>query len=199
MLCWRVWCIPKFQHTAARRRLDTRAFVLPNAISVSTHSRPKAAGVAPLPPPLLAARFNTQPPEGGWGRISSILVISPVSTHSRPKAAGIRCIHGFSFGVVSTHSRPKAAGRLFRRPKVFFQRFNTQPPEGGWQSRHGQYRSVSGFNTQPPEGGWFTRASQDKDCRWFQHTAARRRLERRIRRRLAGCRFNTQPPEGGWV
>ena len=32
--------------------------------------------------------------------------------------------------------------------------FNTQPPEGGWQSKfiHIIFRNC--FNTQPPEGGW---------------------------------------------
>ena len=57
--------------------------------SVSTHSRPKAAG-----------------------RVRTVQFVQPVfvSTHSRPKAAG------FAFGLfgerwnVSTHSRPKAAG-----------------------------------------------------------------------------------------
>ena len=35
---------------------------------VSTHSRPKAAARRPFQP-LLNCRFNTQPPEGGWGDI----------------------------------------------------------------------------------------------------------------------------------
>ena len=39
---------------------------------------------------------------------------------------------------VSTHSRPKAAG-LSREDKEFYmRRFNSQPPEGGWQT--GQQR-----------------------------------------------------------
>ncbi|EFC88652.1 hypothetical protein NEIMUCOT_04701 [Neisseria mucosa ATCC 25996] len=33
---------------------------------------------------------------------------------------------------------------------------------------------------------------------WFQHTAARRRLERHNRRGIGRAGFNTQPPEGGW-
>ena len=77
----------KFQHTAARRRLDEDGFKRHFTIGVSTHSRPKAAGVE-IPNCLpstqfqhTAARrrlelksltvyrqhsFNTQPPEGGW-------------------------------------------------------------------------------------------------------------------------------------
>ena len=36
------------------------------ATAVSTHSRPKAAGVLKLLPIQLIFGFNTQPPEGGW-------------------------------------------------------------------------------------------------------------------------------------
>ena len=36
------------------------------------------------------------------------------------------------FNTVSTHSRLKAAGSLYRRPLSIHRRFNTQPPEGGW-------------------------------------------------------------------
>ena len=56
----------QFQHTAARRRLVTRCDVAKDFYSVSTHSRPKAAGT---------------------GAVLSLMAIS-VSTHSRPKAAG---------------------------------------------------------------------------------------------------------------
>ena len=54
--------------------------------------------------------------------------------------------------------------------------FNTQPPEGGWNTDLAEPYIPKGFNTQPPEGGW------DTDITWFlfkvlfQHTAARRRL-----------------------
>ena len=80
----------KFQHTAARRRLvaiDIYAFFAtccfntqppeggwlnPNrkqvVDTVSTHSRPKAAGSDLRPRDEAMARFNTQPPEGGWIR-----------------------------------------------------------------------------------------------------------------------------------
>ena len=33
------------------------------------------------------------------------------------------------------------------------------------------------FNTQPPEGGWVIPVSKSCANSWFQHTAARRRLE----------------------
>ena len=57
----------RFQHTAARRRLGSSGNSSGAGIAVSTHSRPKAAGVTRLFISLL-----------------SLLV----STHSRPKAAG---------------------------------------------------------------------------------------------------------------
>ena len=122
-----------FQLTAARRRLGAAARGVPPYIQVSTHSRPKAAGILEE--------------KGGAGSL--------VSTHSRPKAAGFcamrghRCIRVFQltaarrrlvgenflifgFVVVSTHSRPKAAGRPSERLGLYTGCFNSQPPEGGW-------------------------------------------------------------------
>ena len=101
--------------------------------SVSTHSRPKAAG----------------------RRGSGFAGGATVSTHSRPKAAGRNCLMISACGMVSTHSRPKAAGWANSRAGWWtrfqhtaarrrlggatamvaaFERFNTQPPEGGWGS-----------------------------------------------------------------
>ena len=58
------WC--RFQHTAARRRLDTIAIMFTRCRHVSTHSRPKAAGAANQWASYRHHSFNTQPPEGGW-------------------------------------------------------------------------------------------------------------------------------------
>ncbi len=81
-----------------------------SVLTVSTHSRPKAAG------PQCTGEDD----------------YSYVSTHSRPKAAGLELGSDFDHKAVSTHSRPKAAGS----PRIFYQRpqksFNSQPPEGGW-------------------------------------------------------------------
>ena len=100
-----------FQHTAARRRLADTLKPLSvngsfntqppeggwvnaqdmdlNQIIVSTHSRPKAAGVARVQAGGSVQSFNTQPPEGGWLAEAEKLVNRiRVSTHSRPKAAG---------------------------------------------------------------------------------------------------------------
>ena len=80
-----------FQHTAARRRLGGFGDYQRERSSVSTHSRPKAAGIPALwmivrygvsthsrPKAAgfssfsnyrLMLCFNTQPPEGGWGKL----------------------------------------------------------------------------------------------------------------------------------
>ena len=81
---------PTFQHTAARRRLvQLGKVVIPPSV-VSTHSRPKAAGLSPRP--------------SASQRV--------VSTHSRPKAAGREAEAKAAADYVSTHSRPKAAGKI---------------------------------------------------------------------------------------
>ena len=86
-----------------------------------------------FPARAIRARFNTQPPEGGWvleylrrvkGNLfqhtaarrrlglqsKNIDFIVEVSTHSRPKAAGPIAEAMRAAAKVSTHSRPKAAG-----------------------------------------------------------------------------------------
>ena len=82
-------------------------------VSVSTHSRPKAAGVHFLRLPnsdyvfqhtAARRRLATQ-----W---KSLPDLNTVSTHSRPKAAGNRAYRDCFGQTVSTHSRPKAAGSL---------------------------------------------------------------------------------------
>ena len=82
-------------------------------LTVSTHSRPKAAGRMRVALPFTSAGFNTQPPEGGWATATRKTSTLTVSTHSRPKAAGRRQILEVFKEMVSTHSRPKAAGKCF--------------------------------------------------------------------------------------
>ena len=78
---------------------------------------------------------------------------------------------------VSTHSRLKAAGLFQGRNAPVRERFNTQPPEGGWRPELATIQKGNSFNTQPPEGGW----------------------ARAVKCALARIGFNTQPPEGGWA
>ena len=55
-----------FQHTAARRRLGAKHNTVIVSDTVSTHSRPKAAGFKKCCFRSGSICFNTQPPEGGW-------------------------------------------------------------------------------------------------------------------------------------
>ena len=57
-------------------------------LTVSTHSRLKAAGIFIYIYILTESSFNTQPPEGGWQTKGSNSSFFSVSTHSRLKAAG---------------------------------------------------------------------------------------------------------------
>ena len=55
-----------FQHTAARRRLEAVLIQPYIVLTVSPHSRPKAAGRDGHHEQRRRLGFNTQPPEGGW-------------------------------------------------------------------------------------------------------------------------------------
>ena len=79
--------------------------------TVSTHSRPKAAGT--LPAPLTQAYFlfqHTAARRRLGPQTHFFKHFLKVSTHSRPKAAGRTCTNDSMMAFVSTHSRPKAAG-----------------------------------------------------------------------------------------
>ena len=100
-----------FQHTAARRRLETAYKCIDDLCRVSTHSRPKAAGLSKLRYLFPYQCFNTQPPEGGWlmydGYNDKALTFQHTAARRRLDAK-----NGMPFNPykVSTHSRPKAAG-----------------------------------------------------------------------------------------
>ena len=129
----------------------------PSATSVSTHSRPKAAGLDGLD--KQAYRFLFQ----HTAARRRLVACWPaerrgfmVSTHSRPKAAGLPCL---AIGLrlpVSTHSRPKAAGSStgqYAKRRAAFQ--------------HTAARRRLGFDL-----------ATNYSPELFQHTAARRRLAR---------------------
>ena len=141
------WVLPRilsttglpFQLTAARRRLVFHQRLKPLPTRVSTHSRPKAAGR-----PLCFALIDVQ-----------------VSTHSRPKAAGGEAEQTrWDFGV-STHSRPKAAGTVTGTSVYIERRFNSQPPEGGWEPPSSESEPPSSVSThsRPKAAGCKTRES----------------------------------------
>ena len=77
---------------------------------VSTHSRPKAAGVFGYFCTHFLQRFNTQPPEGGWLNEPPNVHKTECFNTQPPEGGWCRC----------THRRSVRDS------------FNTQPPEGGW-------------------------------------------------------------------
>ena len=104
-----------------------------NVFIVSTHSRPKAAGIINTTGGDFVHSFNTQPPEGGWSTTSGIpnrangfqhtaarrrlaraqadAFIAAMFQHTaaRRRLVDIRGLP-LTLVPVSTHSRPKAAG-----------------------------------------------------------------------------------------
>ena len=104
-------------------------------------------------------------------------VFQLVSTHSRPKAAGQSTSITQPFYKVSTHSRPKAAGADTVDIYGHLRGFNTQPPEGGWNNAdNGFFRIFVSTHSRPKAAGAVLAALTSSST--FQHTAARRRLEK---------------------
>ena len=165
-----------FQHTAARRRLD-RCISSQVEILVFQHTAARRrldAGYMP------ARMFHK------------------VSTHSRPKAAGtLACRNPVASEFQHTAARRRLAGR-WRDIRLPIQRFNTQPPEGGWLIPRGRPspRRVS-THSRPKAAGVFMydRALSDSVSTHSRPKAAGRH-SRHVFGYAAG--FNTQPPEGGW-
>ena len=83
-----------------------------DAMLVSTHSRPKAAGSS-IRARTSSCRFQHTAARRRLARQNGMKVSAQrVSTHSRPKAAGNAFFFSVLLNQVSTHSRPKAAGQL---------------------------------------------------------------------------------------
>ena len=84
------------------------------ADGVSTHSRPKAAGMVQVRRDYESYRFNTQPPEGGWSYLKAIKFYTN-SFNTQPPEGGWKCL---TLTIINAMC------------------FNTQPPEGGWKKPH---------------------------------------------------------------
>ena len=121
-----------FQHSAARRRLRAVRVRTWRIQTVSTLSRPKAAGTT-IPFMLRTATFQHSAARRRLlAHIASRYEWQDVSTLSRPKAAVTLPSYHIPTKVVSTLSRPMAAGFRIQSIEVRLG-FNTQPPEGGWR------------------------------------------------------------------
>ena len=128
-------------------------------------------------------RFNTQPPEGGWRAYSVLLDCLALFQHTaarrrlarnhrrqiqlgsfqhtaarrRLEKSKITISHFPKFQHTAARRRLDSNGRCHKRRR---HRFNTQPPEGGWQTFGHNRRRQRSFNTQPPEGGWHVPPAQ---------------------------------------
>ena len=148
-----------FQHTAARRRLVQVVSPHDDVGSVSTHSRPKAAGfgVESTQPPTIS--FNTQPPEGGWLQIKFAFHIPDGFQHTAARRRLASAARPVSMTPCFNTQPPEGGWGGFRRLRGIWDCFNTQPPEGGWMARIKAALDAFSFNTQPPEGGWFLKTA----------------------------------------
>ena len=166
-----------FQHTAARRRLGRNRHYGQDSKTVSTHSRPKAAGCYIFCHVAHFACFNTQPPEGGWRMTSflflgvsvfqhtaarrrlavpnaSLAVPNTVSTHSRPKAAGYAVRFIRLLRIVSTHSRPKAAGYLPKLPDPqLYVSTHSRPKAAGFSILTNTFNVAVSTHSRPKAAG----------------------------------------------
>ncbi len=155
MGCLRISLLMGFQHTAARRRLPARCYIMSHHSQVSTHSRPKAAASRRSGYERGLSSFNTQPRGGGCD--------SPeISFDNLPS--------------VSTHSRAEAAANTISTFKHVFNCFNTQPRGGGCISVASQNSRLFDVSTHSRAEAAAYQIYKIQHKRLFQHTAARRRL-----------------------
>ena len=190
----------RFQHTAARRRLDSDCVAGEIKQYVSTHSRPKAAGFKMSRFRISVSLFQHTAARRRLGGVVQLLHASSyVSTHSRPKAAG-KLLRGCMVSRLCFNTQPPEGG--WRAPPnlpTHLLSFNTQPPEGGWTVNLTGTARMNGFNTQPPEGGWVGQIRRDGTARPVStHSRPKAAGNRRKGAVMREICFNTQPPEGGW-
>ena len=167
---------PQFQHTAARRRLETLERLVMVVPAVSTHSRPKAAGYQPFSDGVPTWFQHTAARRRLVDDVYIPKMFSQVSTHSRPKAAGITVWTLRHIRRVSTHSRPKAAGRRRSRPRNRETVSTHSRPKaaGGHFPNRNKPKQVVSTHSRPKAAGTAVRILIKAAV--FQHTAARRRL-----------------------
>ena len=121
---------------------------------VSTHSRPKAAGVILFAHRLNISCFNTQPPEGGWERLGIVAKDALQFQHTAARRRlGLACSNGFTYAKFQHTAARRRLGLCRLKP---FDNFLFQ---------HTAARRRLGRRARP-----------DSYCCLFQHTAARRRL-----------------------
>ena len=144
----------KFQHAAARRRLDP---IIKKEVNTNG--------------------FNTQPPEGGWIGHQNQCCRLPVSTRSRPKAAGQETTNEIIRLIVSTRSRPKAAGCIMRQMQHFIGVSTRSRPKAAGVGIVSFETILKRFQHAAARRRLAGTTVQAGGHYGFQHAAARRRLE----------------------
>ena len=144
--------------------------------SVSTHSRPKAAGWQNQFGRAPYDCFNTQPPEGGWLPLSHIVAMPFLFQHTaaRRRLAAIPTIPKSLTAFQHTAARRRLASIFVLCIVAYMFQHTAARRRLGRITR--ATRISASFNTQPPEGGWLQALQFPFVSVWFQHTAARRRL-----------------------
>ena len=214
-------CPCLFQHTAARRRL-VQIRTRNNRCRNCFNTQPPEGGWLPRSHsrPLKTVSTHSRPKAAGSIRRGCCVISRFQHTAARRRLALSACLKGDAEGFQHTAARRRLELPSASPPEPLS--FNTQPPEGGWQIdlvrfsaikefQHTAARRrlavfVSCFNPHVPLGFQHTAARRrlvnilTTLCipNLFQHTAARRRLVLpNSTARWARC-FNIQPPEGGW-
>ena len=168
--------LPKFQHTAARRRLDNElGMPIPKSQFQHTAARRRLAKTSTNTALAVLFQHTAARRRLADGQVNQSLSQRFQHTAARRRLGSFPNMITLNV-FVSTHSRPKAAG---------------------WSTARANTSSPS-FNTQPPEGGWAKMPILPVPHDLFQHTAARRRLGHTSYLPSSMTCFNTQPPEGGW-
>ena len=170
-----------FQHTAARRRLDWALFLNALGLLVSTHSRPKAAGLRHSTTSLRWCGFNTQPPEGGWSRPAPLMPLTFGFQHT----AARRRLEIFrkvllQFGEFQ-HTAARRRLGIAVAALILFYRFQHTAARRRLANQMPFYLRLDGFNTQPPEGGW---SLSQKPCSIRFRSPDFARLPRKARMRV---------------
>ena len=169
----------EFQLTAARRRL---VFIVlhPFRIGACFNSQPPEGGWSRVSCSAAASMgFNSQPPEGGWEGFYFLPAchVAFQLTAARRRLVKMVMKELWQFGV-STHSRPKAAGALI--PMLYRHKTvstHSRPKAAGtWRYISGLLSAVS-THSRPKAAGFYAAQEHCCICR-FQLTAARRRLVR---------------------
>ena len=154
-----------------------RAYAKGGKSRVSTHSRPKAAGAGARIHARGLVCFNTQPPEGGWSRggFESGRYDEFQHTAARRRLDAL-LVAGQTVRLFQ-HTAARRRLDSYRETLTRQQMFQHTAARRRLAGTLGYLKVLDvSFNTQPPEGGWIAIGARAVLSSRFQHTAARRRL-----------------------